>query len=97
LKPWKTIPTSSDLADIGVSAGYAVVFDPDLAFVEALEPVHAAEQGALARTRGTYNEDNFAPGYLEIDASESPYGAEALPGAAYPDAVRCRHRIWNIS
>ncbi len=75
----------ADLADVRVGARDAVVLDPDLARVEVLQPVHAAQERALARARGADDEDDLALGYLEVHAPEGLDGAELLPGVLYPN------------
>jgi hypothetical protein len=43
-----------------------------------LQPVHAAQEGALARARGADDEDDLALGYFEVDALEGLDGAEVF-------------------
>ena len=63
----------------------AVVLDPDLPGVEVLEPVDAAEEGALARARGPDHQDHLALRDLEVHAPQGLDSAEVLSGFLYPN------------
>ena len=75
----------ADFAYVGVGARDAILLDPDLAGVEVLEPVHAAQEGALARAGRADDEDDLALGDLEVDAPEGLDLAEVLARVLDPN------------
>ena len=62
----------------GFAPADALAVDPDLAAGRALEKIHAAQQGRLARAAGSDDGDALALGELEVDALQHFQGAEAL-------------------
>ena len=73
-------PTSVVGVELGVRDVHAV--EKDLAVVDRLEEVDAAEEGRLARTRGPDHRQDFVGGEGEADIGEDGQVAELLPDPA---------------
>ena len=73
LNCWNTMPTSRRIASIALDVvGQLDPVDDDLAALEVLERVDAADQRRLARARGAADDDALAARDLEVDVRAAP-------------------------
>jgi hypothetical protein len=81
----------ADLVLVGADRGDLIAVQEDRAVVDGLQEVGAAQQGRLARPRGTDQADDLMGGDVEIDSAQHRLAVVALPQTFDPDE-RLHHR-----
>src|SRR5206468_11881987 len=72
-------------------------FDDDLAFLEFLQRVDAADQGRFARTRGAADDDALALGDIEIDVAQDVKVPVPFIESLDTDDLICAHDVNSVA